>query len=271
MKMKAKPRGLFQFKYFLTGISSEDFFDRRKRNIINTLVEEETSDLNPVIVGDENPVPHVRRRRSVDPTENRGYMNRNLLEVSNNEDNFEDFEDIRDKRSCKCEAGKDCKCGKPKSYLTGPDGSDFVYFDGAPMQLHPSFNQIQRGEAAKDTLGKPSESKESHLKDGKYKLDLHPESYKITKDNSDWVNSFRKKRSGFLDLVAMHGGGPVLDHLVAVRQRSMLPKMRQKRMTQVSGRPLTLIDMSENDLFGAEPENFEGDELVRLKRVRREP
>lgn len=227
-------------------------------------MEEETSDLNPVIVGDENPVPHVRRRRSVDLTKNRGYLHRNLLEISNDED-FEDFEDTRDKRSCKCEPGKDCKCGKPKSYLTGSDGSILEYFDGAPMVVHQQvFKSV-----------KPSKLEEkrdvSHLKDGNYKLDLHPESYKITKDNSDWVNSFRKKRSGFLDLVAVHGGGPMLDHLVAVRQRSMLPKIRQKRMTQIGGRPLTLIDMSENDLFGAEPENFEGDELVRLKRVRREP
>lgn len=231
-------------------------------------MEEETSDLNPVIVGDENPVPHVRRRRSVDPTENSGYLSRNLLEVSDDEDDFEDFEDVRDKRSCKCESGKDCKCGKPKSYLGGLDGSEFVYFNGAPIKLYSRVNQDFK--SAKDS-SKPEQKRDvSHLKDGKYKLDLHPESYKITKDNSDWVNSFREKRSGFLDLVALHGGGPVLDHLVAVRQRSMLPKMRQKRMTQVGGRPLTLIDMSENDLFGAEPENSEGDELVRLKRVKRE-
>lgn len=243
-------------------------FDRRKRNIINTLVEEETSDLNPVIVGDENPVPHVRRRRSVDPST---YLSRNLLEVSNDEYDFEDFEDVRDKRSCKCESGKDCKCGKPKTYLGALDGSEFVYFNGAPIKLHSGVNQIHQQDfkSAKDS-SKPEQKRAiSHLEDGKYKLDLHPESYKITKDNSDWVNSFRKKRSGFLDLVALHGGGPVLDHLVAVRQRSMLPKIRQKRMTQVGGRPLTLIDMSENDLFGAEPENFEGDELVRLKRVKR--
>lgn len=151
-------------------------------------------------------------------------------EVADGED-----ETIREKKACKC-VGKDCKCGKAPAVA---DESSLVYIDGAPVLI----NRQQR--SAKT------------LSDGGYTLDLDPEVYRITEVEG------RKKRSNFLDLVAVHGGDTVLNHLVSIRQRSM----RAKRMAG-DKEPLTLMDMSGEDLFGALPQGFDG-ELTRSKRVKR--
>ncbi|XP_019772099.2 probable inactive protein kinase DDB_G0270444 isoform X2 [Dendroctonus ponderosae] len=248
---------------------------RKKRNIISNLMEEETSDLDPVLIGDSNPSPHIRIRRGLDgsipaantyqhqqpvPTADplvvattHPFSLRRLKEFPEQyraDEEVADVEDeqtIREKKACKC-AGKDCKCGKVSA---SADESHLIYVDGAPLLMR---NQ-ERFARSSETNRKSQLSKA--LTDGGYTLDLDPEVYRIAEVDG------RKKRSNFLDLVAVHGGGAVLDHLVSIRQRSM----RAKR-TAGDKEPLTLMDMSGEDLFGALPQGFDG-ELTRSKRVKR--
>ncbi|XP_066249555.1 trichohyalin-like [Euwallacea similis] len=267
----------------------EDNAQRWKRNILSNLMEEETSDLNPVMATDENPVSHIRRRRSVqvpdkeylDSMENH-FQLRKLLEFSDqlNGDQIDDGEGEiflqRDKRGCLCEDNKDCKCNRHKSYITRPDRSSFIYLDEAPMGNNtahkaPTTNisgTSNNFRPEHNTHALPLKQEDKKLKESAYKLDIGPDSYKLTADKNDWLQA-RRTSNGFLNLVAVHGGVPVLNHLISIRERSMLPKMRSKRMAMEKEKlqQQTLGDMSENDLFGAPPKKFEGDELARFKRI----
>lgn len=87
----------------------------------------------------------------------------------------------------------------------------------------------------------------------------------------------RRKRHNFDRMVALHGGEPMVRHLVAARERNMRPfvdKARKKRNFGHKSQPVEeeqqrIADLSGTDLFGALPQSYEG-ELSRFKRVKRE-
>ncbi|KAK5648964.1 hypothetical protein RI129_003856 [Pyrocoelia pectoralis] len=89
----------------------------------------------------------------------------------------------------------------------------------------------------------------------------------------------RRKRNNFDHLVALHGGGPMVRHLAATRERNMRQlenesrKKRNFRRTSQSTEDnkqeqQNIADLSDTDLFGALPQSYEG-ELSRFKRVKR--
>ncbi|XP_066150400.1 uncharacterized protein [Euwallacea fornicatus] len=267
----------------------DDNVQRWKRNIINNLMEEETSDLNPVMAIDENPVSHIRRRRSVQvpekdylaTTENH-FQLRRLLEFTNelNRNEIKNAEEEiplrRDKKGCLCEDRKGCKCDRQKFYITRPDESSSVDLDEATMMnivphkvpatdISDTSNNF-RSDLDVHTL--PPKQENTKLKESAYTLDIGPDSYKISADKDGWLQA-RRKSNSFLDLVAVHGGAPVLEHLIAIKERSMLPKVRSKRIAIEKEKPqlLSLSALSENDLFGVLPKKFEEDQLARFKRI----
>lgn len=269
--------------------------------------------MDPVLSGDNNLVPHIRRRRSLDDEDNvfddnplrrekivnnvpcstepsnqysqEHFLIRNLKFYRDETNNYEDLDqsendenNIRDKKECQC-TGKNCKCSRPQKSSVHTDDSNFVYFDGALVMPEQPFDGIQQDtdKASMRLLPKKENNKRLNrqsartqtnilrgLKDGGYILDLDPDIYRITDENPNTPEA-RKKRNSFVDLVAIHGGGPVMNHLVAIRERSMLPRLRTKRNSDRT-QQLVLSEMSDEDLFGALPQGFDG-ELARYKRV----
>ncbi|KAF2900288.1 hypothetical protein ILUMI_05898 [Ignelater luminosus] len=94
----------------------------------------------------------------------------------------------------------------------------------------------------------------------------------------------RKRQDNIEQLAALHGGGPMLHHLAAVRERNMQnlndDSLRSKRNFHRSGQnagnqntkeePENIADLSDTDLFGALPQSYDGNNLLRIKRVKRE-
>ncbi|KAF5280326.1 hypothetical protein FQR65_LT03135 [Abscondita terminalis] len=86
----------------------------------------------------------------------------------------------------------------------------------------------------------------------------------------------RKKRHNFDEIVALHGGGPTVHHLSAVRNRNMRqlenkgPKyQRSSKIKDNTKEELeNIVRLSDTDLFGGLPQSYEG-ELSRSKRVKR--
>ncbi|XP_030753894.1 uncharacterized protein PF11_0207-like [Sitophilus oryzae] len=233
----------------------EEKNQRRKRNIMATLVDEETSDIDPLMASDDSLIPHIRRRRhihngltniakpdDVAETSNKEvFLTRSLKEYDNNEENEDqndiDDESLEEKRNaeyCQCSKGdKNCKCADPNQ--------DFK------RKEKPRFE------------------------DGEYYLDTRPDAYVVIEERPEGDLEKRKKRNTFDDLVAIHGGGPVVNHLLAVRKRSMFPRERFKRAADnryQSNKQLKLSNMLDEDLFGALPQGYEG-ELARYKRIKR--
>ncbi|XP_076267743.1 uncharacterized protein LOC143200871 isoform X2 [Rhynchophorus ferrugineus] len=241
----------------------QDSIQRRKRNIIATLVDEETSDIDPLKNNEDSLVPHIRRRRQIDnPGNNINSLPRyhfipttslltenidaNLSQIRFQSRHLQHYDDTdekqldkddneeriieettREKKNCKCKGEKNCVC---------------------PAETNKRAHQQQ-----------------ARFQDGKYSLDIDPDIYRIIDPSSDAMSA-RKKRESFADLVAIHGGGPVVNHLLAVKERSMF-KRRNKRESR--GNQLKLANMLDKDLFGPLPQNYEG-ELIRYKRVKRD-
>lgn len=264
-------------------------------------MDQETSNLDPVLSGDNNLVPHIRRRRSLGDEDNifnnfpcstepsnqynqEHFLIRNLKFYRDETNNYEDLDQsendeniIRDKKECQC-TGKHCKCSRPQKSPVHTDDSNFVYFDGALVMPEQPFDAIQQDtdKASMRLLPKKDNKRLNRqsartrtnilrgLKDGGYILDLDPDIYRITDENPNSPEA-RKKRNSFVDMVAIHGGGPVMNHLVAIRERSMLPRLRVKRNSDRT-QQLVLSEMSDEDLFGPLPQGFDG-ELARYKRV----
>lgn len=81
-----------------------------------------------------------------------------------------------------------------------------------------------------------------------------------------------------VNMAALHGGGPMVRHLAAIRERnthienSLDKSKRLEKNFQNShaGKSNQIISgLSENDIFGALPQSYEG-ELTRFKRVKRD-
>lgn len=203
--------------------------------------------------------------------------------------------------NCKCNnqfselANKNCECDKQGNCKCGGQYTEVV--PSTNKQIYPNFNQYKmRKRSAANQVKIKKRKTNSHLnsisnieendndeelnnnnlvkretqthksfENGEYYVDLRPDIYRLTP-----IDNSRNKRENFDTLVAIHGGGPVRNHLVAIRQRSMLPHSRFRRRikTEDNNEPRQLIDMSEEELFGALPQSFEG-ELARYKRVKR--
>lgn len=108
----------------------------------------------------------------------------------------------------------------------------------------------------KFAINKPMES-------GEYFVDFQPDTYNLSPRDT-----FRKKRDKY-DFNIFKNGQP---HLVSFKQQdSMSPHSRYRRRIlreENNLAPRQLIDMSDEDLFGALPQTFDG-ELLRYKRIRR--
>ncbi|KAJ8925960.1 hypothetical protein NQ315_009813 [Exocentrus adspersus] len=158
---------------------------------------------------------------------------------------------------CNCDKnGKNCKCQTvdegPQRYEDESKNSDVTedYYD----DFETGGAKIMKREAG------TGEKQPFH--NGEYFVDLHPDVYKLTP-----LETPREKRESKLD------GNALVNHVVAVKQRSMLPHLRRRRRIETGEveerAPRQLIDMSDEDLFGALPQGFAG-ELARYKRVKRD-
>ncbi|XP_050296921.1 uncharacterized protein LOC126736565 [Anthonomus grandis grandis] len=239
--------------------------DRNSKGIVTT----DLNQLQQCLTTSEPPF-HIRNLKAFD------YDNPSLNQHS---DAKRSIKQTRS-NSCKCIGQKGCKC-RPHLRHPKPEKIDLLTDDGNPViYLDDNLVEIPRS----DTLGYVKEriSQSNHknvekeeikrhvrqsgnvrdvLQDGGYTLDLEPDIYRITGAQ----DQTRHKRDNFFDLVAIHGGGPAMDHLVAVRERSMFsPRIRRKRSSDF----LTLKEMKDEELFGALPQSYQG-ELARVKRIRK--
>ncbi|KAK4884328.1 hypothetical protein RN001_000599 [Aquatica leii] len=128
-------------------------------------------------------------------------------------------------------------------------------------------NQIQRYPSRKFVSNSNSDVYEHE--------DLLPNNY-LSYDPSPYI---RKKRHDFDQIISLHGGGPMLNHLSAVRERNMRQLENEGRSRRNRQQPSKIIQDNKNErenavelsdvgLFGPLPQSYEG-ELSRFKRVKR--
>ncbi|CAH1163599.1 unnamed protein product [Phaedon cochleariae] len=187
------------------------------------------------------------------------------------------------KQHCSCNKNGNCKCGSPVDEPEPLLDQDYEAADDAlPKNANEDLSEFNKDGIAIETNDdeepvaskfsrraiKPRKEAMKNFQNGEYFVDFHPSRYKFPMGET-----FRRKRDNFEDMVAIHGGGAVRAHLAAVRERSMLPFPRQRSMRRVrkednNSEARQLIDMSDEDIFGALPQGFEGG-LQRYKRVKR--
>ncbi|CAG9764924.1 unnamed protein product [Ceutorhynchus assimilis] len=278
-----------QYAQFEKTINEETF----KKNVA-PLVEEKIIDASLMAKNKENPANLVidlnshdnfkadkktnnKKRQDFDPrsTTTNSYLSRSLKEYRTDFNSNPEFQtyDLNNEEDLEPSREKRANQEQPNSpqHLTNVDGSNIVYFDGAPV-LADSPSSEDKSKASMQILpsngnGKIKTNILLGLRDGGYMLDLDPDIYRLTNAQEPR----EKRQASFIDLVAIHGGGPVLNHLLAIRKRSMLPIARVKRSDNANNnyKMLSLKDMSDVDLFGDLPQSYEG-ELARYKRVKRE-
>ncbi|KAG5875066.1 hypothetical protein JTB14_018018, partial [Gonioctena quinquepunctata] len=171
-------------------------------------------------------------------------------------------------KHCSCNKNNnDCKCVnelidalpkydmipkyKVKRMDVGAFHEELTNTDGVLVEDYRTKRSVLKRATKPRRLGmkKPFEN-------GEYFVDLLPNIFKISSTVSE---EFK--------------GIPVKRHLVPVKQQRMSPshsRFRRRVQKEENNRePRQLIDMSDEDLFGALPQSFEG-ELARYKRVKRD-
>lgn len=181
--------------------------------------------------------------------------------------------------NCHCDKKGNCKCGYQlsdmeenleKKSLNGKTIPDMDF--NLPGDVNVEEKSINQDADMKETEGDsdiksnnklrtPRRLKDYfHFTDGEYFIDQHPLLYRLTP--VDGLEKFR-------NLISSKNEDVDGNHLYAIKQK-MIPHSRFRRRTQTeNSQPIQLIDMSAEDLFGALPQNFEG-ELARYKRVKRD-
>ncbi|XP_023018554.2 uncharacterized protein [Leptinotarsa decemlineata] len=184
------------------------------------------------------------------------------------------------KHHCDCsKTDKDCKCGNTfADFKRLPPQEISEYDDDAEIhrkfstekknvlrRLHeiiknredPGYKSRENGQFRRAIKATKREIKEP-FENGEYFVDLQPSIFKLSSSENS-QNSMTSQR------------WPVKRHLATVRQLKMFPHSRFRRRVQKdenNREPRQLIDMSEEDIFGALPQSYEG-ELARYKRVKR--
>ncbi|KAF5306935.1 hypothetical protein FQA39_LY00165 [Lamprigera yunnana] len=99
-------------------------------------------------------------------------------------------------------------------------------------------------------------------------------------NNDDPSPYMRKKRNNLDGLVTLHGGGPMVNHRSALREKNIRilgnADRKKRNFQKVTLKPRdnkneqqSIADLSDTDIFGALPQNYKG-ELSRFKRVKKE-
>ncbi|CAH1159001.1 unnamed protein product [Phyllotreta striolata] len=295
--------------------NNEDETKRKKRQIINTLMDEETNDINPTYNIEDVEKPLIRRKRNTDDgneviEEEPDQFERNKLDTNYYDDQRGNEETVNNKINqpkgkyeCTCDRNDaDCKCNEnnmnrrinnkasyPKLLNTKrskqicscdkngqhckcedtvketiPSMAEYYndYNENNDISAWNDDNQYltendyetdyrfdkRAIKPRKFAVNKPLES-------GEFFVDFRPDAYNLSP-----LENFRKKREKL---------GPA--RLVSYNADGMSPHSRYRRRILKEENnilPRQLIDMSDEDLFGALPQNFDG-ELIRYKRIRR--
>lgn len=193
------------------------------------------------------------------------------------------------KRSCtsgncgKTNAGENCDCGTPgclcrKARLAVRDDRKVN-----EPRYDPELDAAEEGEEEfeetyydGDEYADRRDARKRVLRGDKaaeYYIDMNPEIYKITQFNVVDGDEYeemdeRKKRYDEDDFVALHGGTATRNHMEIRSKNGQIHNRVRRRIDDESNNdPIQLIDMSEEDIFGALPQSFDG-ELNRYKRVK---
>ncbi|CAH0550155.1 unnamed protein product [Brassicogethes aeneus] len=173
-------------------------------------------------------------------------------------------------QSCNCNS-PGCNCGSGENKLTGFNEDKIKEKRSEDAEEYSFENEFDYEDASdqKSALRRSMSNEDNP----EYYIDLHPDIYHIKNYNEENYEEVpdREKRSDMDDLVALHGGTATRNHLVAIRSRSMgngLSRVRRRIDRDLDDEPIHLIDMSDEDIFGALPQSFEG-ELGRYKRIKR--
>lgn len=238
---------------------------RKKRNAVNTLLDEETDNINPAINLDETPRPLIRRRRDVNVHQSRKlnsdddyYVNdddaSNLHEPEHSHGDDCNNESCSSQNNCKCD-NQDCKnCQKTKRINRSAKEQNFI----------PAVeeNNYETDDEAKDNV------KREAIEENYY-VDLNPDVYQMAPE----VNMKDLARGKRDTINSKLEDSAVRNHLSALSHRSMLnnlPNARDRRRIFhiPQSQPQQLTDMTDEELFGALLQHFEGD-LARYKRIKR--
>ncbi|XP_060528693.1 uncharacterized protein LOC132703449 [Cylas formicarius] len=229
---------------------------RKKRFASSTLIDEETSDIDPVLNVDEKLRPYRRRRRNVAFEGLENVAPSRVLLRNIKQADADDYVENAD--SC----GEGGKC-PPKGQRKSRENDDYDVDVDAPARLADEEENYDDDDGDGDI-----DDANPMLEDGKYRLDIRPDVYRVKSETfEDDAGSPVEKRNA---PDAIDIDEPQLRHLIAVRGRTMLPRDAHARSRRMTGeeQQLRLEDMPGEDLFGPLQHGFDA-ERVRYKRVKR--
>nr|CAH7740308.1 unnamed protein product [Callosobruchus chinensis] len=157
---------------------------------------------------------------------------------------------INSNQHCRCDKNHNCKCG----------------VDEEEPSLEESKRQ-RRKDQDQYQLIKREAKIDSNFKSGEYFVDLHPTVYRLAPD--DTIRSKREMTDQQKDSSSSLYEEPQLTNQQpsSIKDESMHSRIRRTAAQDSEDDQRQLIDMSEEEIFGALPQSFEG-ELQRYKRIR---
>lgn len=221
---------------------------RKKRQVYNTLINEETDQVNPTMHPENELKPLIRKRRDLNGSTKKLSRKKREIEQDLDKDN------ARLERSSDTHKQEEYKSDREKNEEGGELLGDFDEGVILKREVYNPDQEYDSLEQGKDDMY--DRNKRSRVLPN---LDYDNLFY-----NNYFYNDRMKRQNMRLD--------DYQDHFIPMRRRNRWNSRFRRRISEDQGignRPQQLSDMSDLDLFGALPKSYDG-ELARYKRVKRD-